>query len=118
MGGDPLPHKCINPPDPPGDSNEPSQPPDDDIYSLALPCDTIPLEVQDADRALGADNVPGTSENLTESTMEIDRVDTCTDTTGSQSTSGAVSKRVREANTYAHGGAHKNLHSRRDKRTK
>jgi len=115
MGGDPLPHKYINPPDPPGDSNEPSQPPNDGIHSLALPCDTIPLEVQDADRALGADNVPGTSENLTESTMEIDRVDTFTNATKSQNInshdriyeqstvniSGVVSKRVREANTYA-----------------
>ena len=144
MAGNPLPHKYINPPDPPGDSNEPSQPPDDGIHSLALPCDTIPLEVQDADRAIGADNVPVTSENLTESTMEIDRVDTFTDTTRSQNisshdrtyeqstvnTSGVVSKRVHEANTYAqhcksiqlgrqnHGGAHKNVHSPRDKRTK
>jgi hypothetical protein len=37
MGGDPLPHKYINPPDPPGDSNEPSQPLDDGIQALALP---------------------------------------------------------------------------------
>ena len=82
MGGEPLPHKYINPPDPPGDSNEPSQ-------------------LLDEDRALGADNVPAINENLTEPTMQIDHVDTGTDTTRSQSTSGAVSKRVREANTYA-----------------
>ena len=138
MGGDPLPHTHVNPPDPIDNSNEPSQPPDDGIpsivtaplcnidtnanslrappaFTLAFPCDTIPLEVQDADMALGAGNVTGSSENLTESAIKTDRVDNSTNTTRSQNIyshdriyepptvniSGVVSKRVREVNTYA-----------------